>query len=80
LGTAKRAQRSRQPSLARHDFAFVELILTKLGEATLGEATTTKLHRDRDLQRLEPLKKDARRAEPWLAAHAGILESGRASR
>jgi prophage antirepressor-like protein len=32
----------------------IELILTML-----GEATTTKLHRDRDSQGLEPLKKDA---------------------
>ena len=32
----------------------IELILTML-----GEATTTKLHRDRDTQGFEPLKKDA---------------------
>ncbi|MDP3695977.1 MAG: hypothetical protein Q8R42_07685 [Desulfocapsaceae bacterium] len=32
----------------------IELILTML-----GEATTTKLHRDRDSQGLEPLKMDA---------------------
>jgi hypothetical protein len=33
----------------------IELILTML-----AEATTTKLHRDRDSQGFEPLKKDAR--------------------
>ena len=32
----------------------IELILTML-----GEATTTKLHRDRDSQGFDPLKKDA---------------------
>ena len=33
----------------------IELILT-----TLAEATTTRLHRDRDTKGVEPLKKDAR--------------------
>jgi hypothetical protein len=33
----------------------IELILTMQ-----GEATTTKLHRDRDSQGMEPLKKDAK--------------------
>jgi prophage antirepressor-like protein len=38
----------------RDHMTDIELILTML-----GEATTTKLHRDRDSQGLEPLKKDA---------------------
>ncbi len=39
----------------RDHMTDIELILTML-----GEATTTKLHRDRDSQGLTPLKKDAR--------------------
>ena len=39
----------------RDHMTDIELILTML-----GEATTTKLHRDRDTKGLEPLKKDAR--------------------
>ncbi|MHB1677905.1 MAG: BRO-N domain-containing protein [Sulfuriferula sp.] len=46
-------------SLARENLrdhmTDIELILTML-----GEATTTKLHRDRDSQGIEPLKKDAK--------------------
>ena len=38
----------------RDHMTDIELILTML-----GEATTTKFHRDRDSQGLEPLKKDA---------------------
>ena len=38
----------------RDHMTDIELILTML-----GEATTTKLHRDRDSQGLDPLKKDA---------------------
>lgn len=48
-------------SLARENLrdhmTDIELILTML-----GEATTTKLHRDRDSQGMEPLKK---RCEIW---------------
>ena len=39
----------------RDHMTDIELILTML-----GEATTTKLHRDRDTQGFEPLKKDAK--------------------
>jgi len=39
----------------RDHMTDIELILTML-----GEATTTKLHRDRDSQGIEPLKKDAK--------------------
>ena len=39
----------------RDHMTDIELILTML-----GEATTTKLHRDRDSQGFEPLKKDAK--------------------
>ena len=39
----------------RDHMTDIELILTML-----GEATTTKLHRDRDSQGMEPLKKDAK--------------------
>ena len=46
-------------SLARENLrdhmTDIELILTML-----AEATTTKLHRDRDSQGMEPLKKDAK--------------------
>ena len=46
-------------SLARENLrdhmTDIELILTML-----AEATTTKLHRDRDSQGIEPLKKDAK--------------------
>ena len=38
----------------RDHMTDIELILTML-----GEATTTKLHRDRDSQGFDPLKKDA---------------------
>lgn len=39
----------------RDHMTDIELILTML-----AEATTTKLHRDRDSQTMEPLKKDAK--------------------
>jgi len=39
----------------RDHMTDIELILTML-----AEATTTKLHRDRDSQGMEPLKKDAK--------------------
>ena len=39
----------------RDHMTDIELILTML-----GEATTTKLHRDRDTKGFEPLKKDAK--------------------
>lgn len=49
----KQVKRLERENLRDH-MTDIELILTML-----GEATTTKLHRDRDSQGLEPLKKDA---------------------
>ena len=50
---------SKSKSLTRENLrdhmTDMELILTML-----GEATTTKLHRDRDSQGMEPLKQDAK--------------------
>ena len=47
--------KSLQRDNLRDHMTDIELILTML-----AEATTTKLHRDRDTQTMEPLKKDAR--------------------
>lgn len=59
----------------RDHMTDIELILTML-----ADATTTKLHRDRDSKGFEPLKRMPRRVDPWPVARAGILKSGRASR
>jgi prophage antirepressor-like protein len=53
----------------------IELILTML-----AEATTTKLHRDRDSKGMMPLKKDAKDGAQWRDARARILRSRPASR
>ncbi|MCD4845331.1 MAG: hypothetical protein K8R25_12675 [Methanosarcinales archaeon] len=59
----------------RDHMTDIELILTML-----GEATTTKLHRDRDSQGFDPLKKVHRTAAQWLAEHARILKHRPANR
>ena len=59
----------------RDHMTDIELILTML-----AEATTTKLHRDRDSQGFAPLKKDLRMAARSLAGHAKILRRNLASR
>ena len=67
-------------SLARENLrdhmTDIELILTML-----GEATTTKLHRDRDSEGIAPLKKKTlKMAARWQVEHARILSSRAASR
>ncbi len=59
----------------RDHMTDIELILTML-----SEATTTKLHRDRDSVGMPKLKKDAKTAARWPGVPARTLRSRVASR